>query len=44
MKRQLAELNYRLKIRKALSVATTDELRITKEELKREFDKRNKQK
>lgn len=35
-------LAYRLKLRMALQKASTDELVITKEELKKEFDRRNK--
>lgn len=40
----LKALNYRMKLRKVLQKASIEELEITKEEMKREFDRRNKKK
>lgn len=40
MIRKLKEINYRLKIRKALGAASIEELQITKEEIKREYERR----
>lgn len=38
----LKALNYRFKLRITLQKASIEELTITKEEIKREFDRRNK--
>lgn len=39
---KIKELTYRLKLRMTLQKASIEELTVTKEELKREFDRRNK--
>lgn len=39
---RIKELAYRLKLRMTLQKASIEELKVTKEEIKREFDRRNK--
>lgn len=39
---RLKELQYRMKLRKILHEASIEELRITKEELNREYERRTK--
>lgn len=41
---RLKELQYRMKLRKILHDASIEELTITKEELKKEFERRRKEK
>lgn len=42
MIRELKLLNYRIKLRKALQQASIEELQITKEECKKEYERRTK--
>lgn len=43
LRRKIAEIRYRQQLRKALSDATLDQLRWTKEELTKEFVRRSKE-